>query len=386
MTRPIVAVLKVKPESVLSDIQRLCELAGLPRALDPKAPTILKDNLSWHYPFPGANTTPWQLEGCIQALEGAGFRDLSCVRNETVVTNARKGEEHNHYQQVLARHRVPVLYNFEPRDMRWVEYTPKAKLRVLPRVFPEGIRIPEYFFGKNIVHLPTMKCHVYTTVTGAMKNAFGGLLDRKRHYTHSWIHETLVDLLQIQKEIHAGLFALMDGTTAGDGPGPRTLRPVIKNYMLASADCVAIDAVAAQMMGFDPLAIPFLRLAHEAGLGVADPREIELRGADISGQSWGFSVGDNLASSVGQLLWFGAFQRLQRLFFRTPLVHVFARASQLYHDGYRWPHGDRQTFERWQSETPWGHLFAAYGIASESGPEQVSPTTPRQPPARAQAL
>ncbi|MFN0249819.1 MAG: LAGLIDADG family homing endonuclease, partial [Kofleriaceae bacterium] len=46
-------------------------------------------------------------------------------------------------------------------------------------------------------------CHIYTTTTGAMKNAFGGLLNTKRHYTHSWIHETLVDLLAIQKEIHS---------------------------------------------------------------------------------------------------------------------------------------------------------------------------------------
>ena len=64
--------------------------------------------------------------------------------------------------------------------------------------------IPDYFFGKNIVHLPTTKCHIYTTTTGAMKNAFGGLLNTRRHYTHSWIHETLVDLLAIQKEIHSG--------------------------------------------------------------------------------------------------------------------------------------------------------------------------------------
>ena len=88
--------------------------------------------------------------------------------------------------------------------MTWVRYEPKARMRVLDRIFPEGIHIPDYFFGKNIVHLPTTKCHIYTTTTGAMKNAFGGLLNTRRHYTHSWIHETLVDLLAIQKEIHSG--------------------------------------------------------------------------------------------------------------------------------------------------------------------------------------
>ena len=62
-------------------------------------------------------------------------------------------------------------------DMRWVEYRPKAQACTSSTsIFPDGIKIPDYFFGKNIVHLPTVKCHIYTTTTGAMKNAFGGLL------------------------------------------------------------------------------------------------------------------------------------------------------------------------------------------------------------------
>lgn len=359
-----VAALKVRPQTVLDDIARLCELGGLGSALDSSATTILKDNISWHFPFPGANTTPWQLEGSILALRGAGFADVVCVQNETVVTDAFKGEDLNHYRPIFARHAVPVLYNFEPRDMRWVEYRPKAKLHVLPQIFPEGIRLPDYFFGKNIVHLPTMKCHVYTTTTGAMKNAFGGLLTSKRHYTHSWIHRTLVDLLAIQREIHRGLFAIMDGTTAGNGPGPRTLLPVIKDYMLASSDQVAIDAIAAKMMGFDPLGIEYLRVAHEDGLGVADPRDIEVVGADVSAENWHFAVGDNAASRVGDLLWFGPLKRLQKACFHTPLVHLFALGSEAYHDYYRWPRQDSQVFETWKRETGWGRLFESYAGAA----------------------
>ena len=71
-----------------------------------------------------------------------------------------------------------------------------------------------------------------------MKNAFGGLLNEKRHWTHPVINETLVDLLMIQKKIHSGIFAVMDGTFAGDGPGPRCMVPHIKNVILASADQV----------------------------------------------------------------------------------------------------------------------------------------------------
>jgi uncharacterized protein (DUF362 family) len=367
-----VAVLRVKSASILDDVRRLCELAGMSEALDPGATTILKDNISWHFPFPGANTTPWQLEGTIRALRASGFDRLACVQNQTVVTDALKGEDLNRYRPVLGRYDVPVLYNFKHGDMKWIEYRPKARMHVLDRIYPEGIRIPDYFSGKNIVHLPTVKCHIYSTTTGAMKNAFGGLLHDHRHYTHSWIHQTLVDLLAIQKEIHAGIFAVMDGTTAGDGPGPRTMRPVVKNLMLASDDQVAIDAVAARLMGFDPLDIGYVRIAHEDGLGTGDPREIELVGDDVSGESWGFRVGDNSASLVGNLLWFSPLKRFQKLFFRTPLVHLFILGSEVYHDYYRWPLRDRKVFERWSRETEWGKLFQDYG-QGPIGPEVRGP-------------
>ncbi|HEX9621597.1 MAG TPA: DUF362 domain-containing protein, partial [Polyangiaceae bacterium] len=347
MPKARVAVLKVKPETILSDVERLCELAGVTQALARGKTTILKDNISWHYPFPGANTTPWQLEGTIRALRSAGFDELSCVQNKTVVTNAFKGEDLNHYVPIFQRYGIPVLYNFRDTDMKWVEYRPKARMHVLHEIFSDGIQVPDYFFGKNIVHLPTVKCHIYTTTTGAMKNAFGGLLNTKRHYTHSWIHRTLVDLLAIQKEIHTGLFAVMDGTTAGNGPGPRTMFPVVKDYMLASEDQVAIDAVAAKMMGFDPLGLEYISVAHEDGLGVGDPRDIEVLGDDISGENWGFQVGDNAASMVGDVMWFGPLKKFQKLFFHTPLVNAFVFGSEAYHDYYRWPRKDRRVFEKW---------------------------------------
>jgi uncharacterized protein (DUF362 family) len=249
--------------------------------------------------------------------------------------------------------------------MTWVDYKPKTPLLVLDQIFQEGIRIPDFFFGKNIVHLPTVKCHIYTTTTGAMKNAFGGLLATYRHYTHSWIHETLVDLLAIQKEIHTGVFAVMDGTTAGNGPGPRTMYPEEKNVILASADQVAIDAVAAKLMGFDPLSIKYINLAHTRGLGTGDPREIRLVGDDVSGENWKFSVGDNAASMAGDLLWFGPLKRFQKLFFRTPLVHLFIFGSEFYHDYYRWPVIDQRVFRTWLKTSPWGKLFDSYDPAGK---------------------
>jgi uncharacterized protein (DUF362 family) len=359
-TRAKVAVLHTQPETVLQDYQRLLALSGGAAALAPGVTTLLKDNISWHFPMPGANTTPWQLEGTILALRQAGFTDLVCVQNKTVVINTFKGEDLNGYVPIFRRYNIPVLYNFKATDMTWTPYQPQAKMRVLPQIFPKGIHIPDYFAGKNIVHLPTVKCHMYTTTTGAMKNAFGGLLNTYRHYTHSWIHETLVDLLAIQKEIHPGILAIKDGTTAGNGPGPRTMQPVIKNMIMASADQVAIDAVAAKLMGFDPLNIPYIRLAHEQGLGVGDIREIEWVGDDVSGENWGFEVGYNFHRFLAWMAWYGPTRVLQNLVLHTPLVAIPTFISEFNHDYIHWPLKEKHIYEDWRANTTWGQLFQRY--------------------------
>jgi uncharacterized protein (DUF362 family) len=360
-TTATVAALRTSPDRVLDDYARLLDMAGVSTFLAPRTTTILKDNISWHFPFPAANTTPWQLEGTVKGLRDRGYTDLVCVQNKTVVTDAFKGEDLNGYLPIFHAYDIPVRYNFRDDDMRWVRIKPKARMRALDHVFPDGIHVPDFFFGKNIVHLPTIKCHIYTTTTGAMKNAFGGLLNTRRHYTHSWIHETLVDLLAIQQEIHSGIFAVMDGTTAGNGPGPRTMYPQIKNVALASGDQVAIDAVAAKLMGFDPLSIPYIRMAHEDGLGIGDPRQIELVGdVDLANESWSFRVGDNGASRVGDIVWFGPLKPVQNVLMRTPLVNLFILGSEVYHDYYRWPARDRRVFEGWLANTAWGQLFQEY--------------------------
>lgn len=355
-----VAVIKTKPESVINDIINLCEMGEMDKSLNPSKTTILKDNISWHLPMPGANSTPWQLEGVVEALHKIGMNDIVAVENKTVVTRPTKGEKLNKYDKVYEKYNIPVLFNFKEEDMSWIKYEPKFKTNALDMVYPDGIYLPDYFFDKNIIHLPTVKCHIYTTTTGAMKNAFGGLLNVNRHRTHSWIHKTLVDLLTIQKDIHSGLFAVMDGTTCGNGPGPRTVIPVQKDIMLASNDQVAIDAVAAKLMGFDPMSIEYIALATEQGLGNGRVEDIEIVGEDISNENYHFHVGDNLASTAGDILWFGPLKSIQKIFFQSPLLKMFIMASDTYHDKFWWKQHGEKIHNEWKKNSPWGRLFDKY--------------------------
>ena len=357
LSKPSVAVVYTRPETVLDDIARAMELAGVRSTLPPGVETLLKINISWQHYYPACSSTPWQLDGTIRALRAMGYDRLTPVHNGTVVVDPREGAANNKHEVVTERHGLDSVFL---EDVEWVDFVPKSPMLVLDKVYPDGFQIPKMLMGKNIVHLPTVKTHVFTTMTGAMKNAFGGLLNYQRHWTHSVIHETLVDLLRIQQEIHPGIFAVTDGTFAGDGPGPRAMRWHAKNVILASADQVAIDAVSARLMGFDPMSIPFIRIADEHGLGCGRFDDIEVLGEDVEEVNWHFSAAENTFASRGQkLIYWGPLKSLENVLLRSPITPWAFAASNLYHNAY-WLKMVGSKRVREAMKTPWGRLFQQY--------------------------
>jgi uncharacterized protein (DUF362 family) len=365
-TRSTVAILRTSPATVLADYHRLLNLAGYQQVVAKDADTALKINISWHFFFPGSSTTPWQLEGVIRAMKRDGYDPalIHACHNRTVVIDAHLGERENKQLNVVEAHGLRNLHLYEG-DEAWMNVREAVgdlarKFLCLNEVYPKGFMIPRRFIGENIVHLPTVKTHVFTTTTGAMKNAFGGLLNERRHWTHPVIHETLVDLLMIQQKIHRGVFAVMDGTFAGDGPGPRCMVPHVKNVILASADQVAIDAVAASLMGFDPLSIKYIRLAHDLGLGTGDLRDIEIAGdADAAAERWRFTGPFRkmtFASRMQHQIYWGQLKRPIEWSLRTVLAPWAYIASVLYHDSFWYPVKARRKM-RSVLGSPWGRLF-----------------------------
>lgn len=365
MARSKVAILRTTPSTVLRDYHELLNLAGYQDVIAKDADTALKVNISWHFFFPSSSTTPWQLDGVIKAMKQDGYSPdlIHACHNRTVVIDAHLGERENKQINVVEAHKLRNIHLYEGEE--WINIRDAVgdltkKFLCLNEVYPKGFMIPRRFIGENIIHLPTVKTHIFTTTTGAMKNAFGGLLNEHRHWTHPVIHETLVDLLMIQKKIHRGVFAVMDGTFAGDGPGPRCMMPHVKNVILASSDQVAIDAVAAKLMGMDPMSIKFIRLGHEQGLGCGDPRDIEIVGDQEAGkQNWHF-VGPykkmTFASRMQHKIYWGKLKEPIEWSLKTVLAPWAYMASVVYHDSFWYPVLAKRHMET-ALRSEWGRLF-----------------------------
>lgn len=380
-----VYVIKTSPKTILDDYSHLMHLSKYEEVLRKTEKIILKMNLSWSKFYPACSTPPWQLEGVLKTMTDDGFspENLFCAENETVVTNLERGLRSNRLFPIIKKYgawfvpltRVPFV-PYDSLRSKFLKYKDR-ELHVLDsKIFPNGFKIPQFYVGKPIIHTPTMKTHGHTGaiggelqktdedmknggVTCAMKNAFGGLLTKRRHFSHQFMSEVLVDLLIIQKQIHPETMAVVDGTVCGDGAGPRTMIPRIKNYLLAGYDQVAVDTVVAKMLGFEPMKLPAIKLAHDEGLGCGDFDQIEIIGEDVSDVNWNFSVKRSLVIWGDQMVRKGALSFLNpllhnKIFFALPIL-----GSLVYHDMFWYPTIGKQRIKEFMT-TEWGKKFLEY--------------------------
>ncbi len=127
-----------------------------------------------------------------------------------------------------------------------------------------------------IVNIPKMKVHHLSLVTLCMKNLMGMMLPKS--VMHSRINEKIVDLASIFNEKIA--LNIVDGLVGAEVEEVHG-RPIKMNLIIGGRDMVAVDSVAASVMGIDPGEVKYLRLAEQRGLGTSHLSDIEIVGEKI---------------------------------------------------------------------------------------------------------
>jgi uncharacterized protein (DUF362 family)/NAD-dependent dihydropyrimidine dehydrogenase PreA subunit len=135
----------------------------------------------------------------------------------------------------------------------------------------------------GIISISKMKTHALTGITGAVKNSFGcvpGFLKEEFHLKMKDINLFCSLLVDITTYLRPRLH-IMDGIVAMEGNGPRSGDPKNMNVLLFSTDPVALDSVFCQLIDFNPLYVPYLKIGQESGLGTCNPAEIEVSGDNL---------------------------------------------------------------------------------------------------------
>jgi uncharacterized protein (DUF362 family) len=137
----------------------------------------------------------------------------------------------------------------------------------------------------RLISVASLKTHSMTGVSLSMKNYFGIGPGAKYGFPKDGLHklgnpdEVLIDLFSF----HPADYAVVGGSwgVEADGPHAPGARSVHHNVLIAGANALSVDAVAAAVMGFKPADLPYLAMAERRGFGVADADVIWTRGNDI---------------------------------------------------------------------------------------------------------
>jgi uncharacterized protein (DUF362 family) len=275
-------------DSVGEAVRACMEAADWRRFVTPGAEVTLKPNLGWDRFLPGAVTSPWVVEGVIETIRDYVGK-IYVVESDQVLVNCEKALAQTRIGEVIRKHAVEWV------NMSKGEFVP---VRVSEARVLQEVQVPEILLRTELITIPVMKTHNKTTITGALKNQWG-CLPKMRHSYHLVVDQALADLNRAVRP----RFAVMDATVCLEGNAPKSGVPKIMDLVLASGDPVALDAVAATIMGFDPARIGHLQECAEVGLGTADLSRIEILGPPLEEVRSPFRPArDNLVSQVEMFL------------------------------------------------------------------------------------
>ncbi len=272
-----VAVVKVKPKADEAELHAALAgavqlLGGLEPIFPPGQRILVKPNYGGGSRRNGVNV---RVTGAVlDLLAGHGY---PIQVGEDGAGDIKNREQYEKWQRRVFD-RIGLKEALDRWGAEWVDFRngPHVTVRVPEPLFFEELVISEYARqAEAIISLARLKVVNICSVSLSLKNMKGVMPSfMKRRFHCEELNQGIVDLNKTVKP----RLAIIDGTFAMDQVAGKE-KPV--GLLLVSADCVAADAVAARILGFDPLQIEHIALAGQAGLGVADLEKIEVVGEEL---------------------------------------------------------------------------------------------------------
>jgi len=280
MNKPEVAIAKCvnyEKRTVAAAMQEVFDsLGGLDKFVAPGSRVFVKPNLLMaSAPEKACTTHPQVLIDIIGRLQDmdceVAFGDLP---GSFYVANTKRVLRVSEMERVAGETGAEMVV-LESHGFKEVDVPDGVKMKLL--------HVPEYLDGfDTIVNVCKVKTHMQSLFTGAVKNMFGLVTTQDRIVAHRNskymdFAEALVDIFSVFQPA----LNVADGVVGMEGTGPSQGTPVKLNFLAASADAVALDSVAATLMGIKPREVGTIEAARKRGLGAGRMWDIELKGGPV---------------------------------------------------------------------------------------------------------
>lgn len=273
-----VALVKGKNGKDLNEVRKMMrELFNLigpaPQIIPRGSKVLIKPNLTaeenlWER---GIHTSPIFMQALIEEIQKANPAEIIIAEGTAIGLDTKKAFAANGYED-LARKMNARLLDLYDGEYEEVPTPPGSMLKSIS--ISKVVRQADFF-----INAPAIKTHVATTITVAMKNLKGTTTyAEKKRFHYFGLNKAIAELNAILKPD----LNIVDGLIAMEGDGPLAGSPVGLNLLMAGGDAVAVDTIAARIMGIDPEEIPTLSFARNMGYGVRDEKDIKILGTPLS--------------------------------------------------------------------------------------------------------
>jgi uncharacterized protein (DUF362 family) len=298
--RPRVSIAKIKDGNIAAAVQdAIYLLGGIEAVTLGKQRIMLKPNLASN--DPRATTKPEVIRALATLMQQAGKTVL-------IGEGSAAASGFNVQGDTLYRLKNPdkleAMQQFVFESLGYAELArslniPLINLHVGDMVevdVPGGLAYKKLTLHRCLTEIdllcsvPMMKTHTLATVTLGMKNLIGLYPGTIYQTVRAGVHDHAADagspgiafeILDMVRANKLGL-VVIDGSTAMEGEGPSDGILVPMNVIIAGANPLATDMVAASVMGFEPHEVPTFVQANRVGMRPTRLDEIEIRGAEIA--------------------------------------------------------------------------------------------------------
>jgi uncharacterized protein (DUF362 family)/Pyruvate/2-oxoacid:ferredoxin oxidoreductase delta subunit len=261
------------PQAVTAALEALlAPLGGMAAFVHPGQRVLLKPNmLAGKAPEKAVTTHPEILRAVIRAVRAAG--GIVSVGDSPGVGSAEQ----------VAR-RCGLLPVIAEEGAHFAPFAESVKVRVGGGTFHELELARDLLDADLVINLPKLKTHQMMGLTCGVKNLFGAVVGMRKVRLHlqAGTDKTFFALMLLELAEHvAPALTIVDAVVAMEGDGPGSGDPVQVGALLAGASPLAVDTVAAALLGLSPTVNWTQKVAAANGRDGADLAELELLGSPL---------------------------------------------------------------------------------------------------------
>lgn len=236
-------------------VKRLLGTIKVEEEIDKDALIGLKPNLVVaKKPESGATTSTDMIIGIIEYLKEHGYNNIIILEGSWVGDSTQEAFMVCGYDKISQKYSVPL---FDTKKDGYRSYDVEG---MSINVCDKAMEV-DY-----LINLPVLKGHCQTKITCALKNMKGCIPDKEKRRFHTMgLHKPIAYLNKVIKPS----ITIVDGLV-GDLDFEEGGNPVEMNRIIAGKDSVLIDAYAAELMGYSPYDIEYIKIAESIGVGSAD--------------------------------------------------------------------------------------------------------------------